>query len=155
MLQFFGGKRAEAVELIKKRLSETPNDPSLWCSLGDITEDDAFFEKALQVSNNRSYRAKRSMAKSACKRGDYYTPIILWESALAMNSMDRDGWFGLGTPALKAPDPGKALDAFTRVIQLDPENEDAWNNIACLQTMKKRGKECWVFNKLKCINHYG
>jgi len=24
------GKKAEAVELIKKRLLETPNDPSLW-----------------------------------------------------------------------------------------------------------------------------
>jgi len=75
------------------------------CSLGDITENDACFEKALEVSNNRSYTAKvclcifvffclphicfyhiiklvfllqRSMAKSAYKRGDYYTSIILW-----------------------------------------------------------------------------
>ncbi|QCE13580.1 superkiller protein 3 [Vigna unguiculata] len=138
------GKKAEAVELIKKRLLETPNDPSLWCSLGDITENDACFEKALEVSNNRSYTAKRSMAKSAYKRGDYYTSIILWDSAIAMNSMDSEGWFGLGKAALKAPETGKALDAFTRVIQLDPENENAWNNIACLQTMKKRGKEAFI-----------
>ncbi|XP_052190220.1 uncharacterized protein LOC127799954, partial [Diospyros lotus] len=31
-------KKAAAVELIKMRLSEMPNDPRLWCSLGDITE---------------------------------------------------------------------------------------------------------------------
>ena len=28
------------------------------CSLGDITNDDACYEKALEVSNNRSARAK-------------------------------------------------------------------------------------------------
>jgi tetratricopeptide (TPR) repeat protein len=26
----------------------------------------------------------------------------------------------------------KALDAFTRAVQIDPENGEAWNNIACL-----------------------
>lgn len=26
----------------------------------------------------------------------------------------------------------KALDAFTTAVQLDPENGEAWNNIACL-----------------------
>ncbi|ESW10241.1 hypothetical protein PHAVU_009G192300 [Phaseolus vulgaris] len=138
------GKKATAVELIRKRLLETPNDPRLWCSLGDITDDDACFEKALEVSNNRSYRAKRSLAQSAYKRGDYKTSQILWESALAMNSMYPDGWFQLGDAALKAQDTEKALDAFTRVIQLDPENGDAWNYIGSLHMMKKKGKEAFI-----------
>lgn len=33
---------------------------------------------------------------------------------------------------LQARDTEKALDAFTRAVQLDPENGEAWNNIACL-----------------------
>lgn len=33
---------------------------------------------------------------------------------------------------LQARDVEKALDAFTRAVQLDPENGEAWNNIACL-----------------------
>lgn len=33
---------------------------------------------------------------------------------------------------LQARDIEKALDAFTRAVQLDPENGEAWNNIACL-----------------------
>ena len=26
----------------------------------------------------------------------------------------------------------KAVDAFSRAVQIDPENGEAWNNIACL-----------------------
>ncbi|KAL2347131.1 hypothetical protein Fmac_001131 [Flemingia macrophylla] len=137
-------KKATAVELIRKRLSERPNDPRLWCSLGDTTANDACYEKALEVSNNRSARAKRSLARSAYNRGDYETSKILWESAMSMNSMYPDGWFALGAAALKAQDIEKALDAFTRAVQLDPENGEAWNNIACLHMIKKKSKESFI-----------
>lgn len=33
---------------------------------------------------------------------------------------------------MQARDIDKALDAFTRAVQLDPDNGEAWNNIACL-----------------------
>ncbi|PRQ55074.1 putative 43kDa postsynaptic protein [Rosa chinensis] len=131
-------KKAAAVELIKTRLSETPNDPRLWCSLGDVTDDDACFEKALEVSNDRSARAKRSLARSAYNRGEYRTSKLLWESAMALNSLYPDGWFALGAAALKA------LDGFTRAVQLDPENGEAWNNIACLHMIKGKRKEAFI-----------
>ncbi|KAL9267314.1 Tetratricopeptide repeat protein 27-like protein [Drosera capensis] len=137
-------KKSAAVELIKTRLSEVPNDPRLWCSLGDVTNDDACYEKALAVSNNRSVRAKRSLARSAYNRGDYETSKLLWESAMALNSLYPDGWFALGAAALKARDIEKALDSFTRAVQLDPENGEAWNNIACLHMVKKRSKEAVI-----------
>lgn len=33
---------------------------------------------------------------------------------------------------MQARDIDKALDGFTRAVQLDPDNGEAWNNIACL-----------------------
>ncbi|XP_038693277.1 tetratricopeptide repeat protein 27 homolog isoform X2 [Tripterygium wilfordii] len=138
------GKKAAAVELIKTRLSELPNDPRLWCSLGDVTNNDDCYEKALEVSKNRSARAKRSLARSAYNRGDYEKSKLLWESAMALNSLYPDGWFALGAASLKARDVEKALDAFTRAVQLDPENGEAWNNIACLHMIKKRSKEAFI-----------
>lgn len=33
---------------------------------------------------------------------------------------------------MQARNIDKALDAFTTAVQLDPENGEAWNNIACL-----------------------
>ncbi|XP_057779413.1 uncharacterized protein LOC130997991 [Salvia miltiorrhiza] len=137
-------KKAAAVELIKKRLSEKPSDPRLWCSLGDVTNDDASYEKALEVSGRRSARAYRSLARSAYNRGEYEKSKILWESAMGLNSLYPDGWFALGAAALKSRDVDKALDGFTRAVQLDPENGEAWNNIACLHMVKKRSKEAFI-----------
>ncbi|OWM66522.1 hypothetical protein CDL15_Pgr013739 [Punica granatum] len=137
-------KKAAAVDLIKTRLSVTPNDPRLWCSLGDVTNDDACYKKALEVSNNKSARAMRSLARSAYNRGEYEESMILWESAMALNSLYPDGWFALGAAALKARNIEKAVDGFTRAVQLDPENGEAWNNIACLHMIKKKSKESFI-----------
>ncbi|TYI42694.1 hypothetical protein ES332_A01G117000v1 [Gossypium tomentosum] len=137
-------KKAAAVELIKEQLSRMPNDPKLWCSLGDITHSDACYEKALEVSNDRSARAKRCLAYNAYGRGEYEKSKILWESALALNSLYSNGWFALGAAALKARDVEKALDGFTRAVQLDPENGEAWNNIACLHMIKRKSKESFI-----------
>ncbi|KAH9707023.1 TPR REGION domain-containing protein [Citrus sinensis] len=106
-----------------------------WCSLGDVTNNDACYEKALEVSNDKSARAKRSLARSAYNIGEYETSKILWEAAMALNSLYPDGWFALGAAALKARDVEKALDGFTRAVQLDPDNGEAWNNIACLYAL--------------------
>ncbi|KAL2459841.1 Protein prenylyltransferase superfamily protein [Forsythia ovata] len=137
-------KKVAAIELIKKRLSEKPFDPRLWCSLGDVTNDDAFYEKALEVSGSKSARALRSLARSAYNRNDYEKSKVLWESAMALNSLYPDGWFALGAACLKSRDVDKALDAFTRSVQLDPENGEAWNNIACLHMIKKKSKESFI-----------
>ncbi|XP_055822601.1 uncharacterized protein LOC129891315 [Solanum dulcamara] len=137
-------KKAAAVELIKARLSERPCDPRLWCSLGDVTSDDKCYEKAQEVSGNKSARAQRALARSAYNRGEFEKSKDLWDSAMAMNSMYPDGWFALGAAALKARDVEKALDGFTRAVQLDPENGEAWNNIACLHMVKKKNKEAFI-----------
>ncbi|XP_026406486.1 tetratricopeptide repeat protein 27 homolog [Papaver somniferum] len=137
-------KKAAAVELIKERLCELPNDPRLWCSLGDVTNIDAHYEKALEVSNNKSARAKRSLARSAYNRGHYEESKTLWESAMALNSLFPDGWFALGAAALKAQDIDMALIGFSRAVELDPDNGEAWNNIACLHMMKESYKKAFT-----------
>uniref|UniRef100_A0A0D9WYH1 Uncharacterized protein n=1 Tax=Leersia perrieri TaxID=77586 RepID=A0A0D9WYH1_9ORYZ len=127
------GKVADATSLINARISVTPNDPRLWCSLGDVTNNDDHYKKALEVSNNKSARALRSLARSAYNRNDFHASKMLWESALALNSLFPDGWFAYGTVAWKDKDLQKAVDAFSRSVQIDPENGEAWNNIACLR----------------------
>ncbi|KAH0860647.1 hypothetical protein HID58_088908 [Brassica napus] len=149
------GKKSAAVDLINAQLSERPNDPRLWCSLGDVTIDDSCYEKALEVSNDKSVRAKRALARSAYNRGDFEKSKMLWymshifsflyrEAAMALNSLYPDGWFALGAAALKARDVQKALDSFTFAVQLDPDNGEAWNNIACLHMIKKKSKESFI-----------
>uniref|UniRef100_A0A803MD26 Uncharacterized protein n=1 Tax=Chenopodium quinoa TaxID=63459 RepID=A0A803MD26_CHEQI len=135
-------KKAAAAELIKAWLLETPSDPR--CSLGGVANDDSCYLKALEVSNDRCARAKRSLARRAYSQGDYEKCQVLWESAMALNSLYPDGWFALGAAALKAKDVNKALDGFIRAVQLDPENGEAWNNIACLHMIRKKSQEAFI-----------
>lgn len=137
-------KKSAAVDLIKVELTKRPQDSRLWCSLADVTSDDTYYEKALEISGNNSARALRSLARSAYNKADYEKSKALWESAMRLNSLYQDGWFALGAAALKARDVDMALDGFTRAVQLDPENGEAWNNIACLHMVKKRNKESFV-----------
>lgn len=56
------GKVAQATSLVRERLEVSPQDPRLWCSLGDLTLDDACYTKAWEVSAHRHARAQRSLA---------------------------------------------------------------------------------------------
>jgi cytochrome c-type biogenesis protein CcmH/NrfG len=40
-----------------------PDDAKLWCVLGDIQQQEQHYEKAWQVSGQRSSRAQRSIAR--------------------------------------------------------------------------------------------
>ncbi|GLJ51935.1 hypothetical protein SUGI_1103520 [Cryptomeria japonica] len=148
------GKNPAAIDLIKERLQHNPEDPRLWCSLGDVTLNDDNYIKALEVSGNRFARAERSLARSAYNRGEYKLSRSHWEASLALNSLHPDGWFALGSAALKARDFDKAIDGFTRAVQLDPDNGEAWNNIACLHMMKKRNKEAFTAFKEALKNEH-
>ena len=49
----------------------TPDDARLWCSLGDLTLEDAHFHTAWERSGRRSVRAQRSLARSAHRQQKY------------------------------------------------------------------------------------
>nr|GLL33463.1 tetratricopeptide repeat protein 27 homolog isoform X2 [Ipomoea trifida] len=56
----------------------------LRCSLGDVTNSDSCYEKAQEVSGNKSARAP-----GVCNENELYVSLYL------------DGWFALGAAALK------------------------------------------------------
>ena len=55
-----------------------------------------------------------------------------WELALGVNPLHPEGWFSLGYCALKQQDFSRALQAFSRCAQQQPDNGDAWNNLAAI-----------------------
>ena len=140
-------KTAQAQTLIKERLEESPNDPRLWCALGDVTKDDSCYVEAWTRSGNRHARAQRSLAVSAMRAEDYAGSIGHWEKALALNPLFPSGWFGLGYCYMREEMEGKALHAYTRVTQLNPDNGEAWNNLAALHLKQNSWKK--AFSALK------
>eukprot|EP00891_Asterochloris_glomerata_P006782 jgi/Astpho2/6782/Aster-07226 len=162
-------KVPQAKALVLTRLQVTPNDARLWCSLGDLTLEDAHLHTAWERSGHRS-SAKH------------------WEAALAINPLHPEGWFALGYCCIKTQDYTRAcqsciyashqhssqtslsyepalaedswgrpgfqegetsvslLQAFTRCAQQEPDNGEAWNNLAAIHLQLQRPAE--AFNAL-------
>ena len=165
------GKTAAARELISARLRATPEDPSLWCALGDLAEEgggpggDRHYEEAWRRSRGRSARAKRSLARSALRRKDYAGAGAHFEDALALSPMHAQAWFSLGYCRLREAGDGAAaaaaasseppaaaaatevarltpaLRAFSRVTLLDPQHGEAWANLSALWLRAGRPRE--------------
>ena len=55
-----------------------------------------------------------------------------WELALGVNPLHPEGWFALGYCALKRRNFVRAAQAFSRCAQQQPDNGDAWNNLAAI-----------------------
>ena len=68
-------KKSVATNLIKKRLEEQPEDPRLWCALGDVTLNEDCYLKAWEVSGRRFGRAQRSLGRSAYNKGEYVRSV--------------------------------------------------------------------------------
>nr|XP_024385943.1 tetratricopeptide repeat protein 27 homolog isoform X2 [Physcomitrium patens] len=137
------GKKAAAADLINRRLRSHPNDPRLWCSLGDVTLSDDCYRKAWEVSNQHYARAQRSLGRTSYSRKEYAKSMEHWKLALKLNPLHPDGWFALGSAAVQANDVDTAINAFTRSVQLDPENGESWNNLAALNMVRRRSKEAF------------
>lgn len=57
-----------ATALIRRQLEAHPDDPRLWCALGDVTKEDEHYVTAWEKSRGRHARAQRSLARSAMIR---------------------------------------------------------------------------------------
>ena len=66
-----------------------------------------------------------------------------WEKALALNPLFPQGWFGLGYCCLKTKSHQRALQAFTRCAQQEPDNGEAWNNIAAIHLQLQHAPEAF------------
>ena len=60
-------KKAAAEDLIRRRLSQDPEDPRLLTALGDLTQDPMLWERAWEASGGRYVRAQRRLAERAHK----------------------------------------------------------------------------------------
>ena len=122
-------KVGRAAQLLRSLLEVAPT-PSLWCTLGDVLDDDALLEKAWALSNQRLARAKRLLGASAFKRADYEAAKRHLSDALAVNAQFPSAWFRLGAAAMRTRDWPTAKTAYSRAVMLEPDDGDSWANLA-------------------------
>ncbi|KAE8354123.1 hypothetical protein BDV28DRAFT_131780 [Aspergillus coremiiformis] len=122
-------------------LSPLPADaPRLFCILGDIDSDPTMYEHAWEVSNKRYARAQRSLARHYLT----LTPPALekaeeaYRKSLHINRLNHGAWFALGCVQLELQRWDDAITSFTRTVQLEENDAEAWSNLAAaiLRTSK-------------------
>lgn len=113
--------------------SPLPADaPRLFCILGDIEKDEKLYERAWDISGQRYARAQRSLARHYLG----LTPPQLeqaedaYRKSLHINRLNHSAWFALGCVQLELQRWEDATDSFTRCVQLDDTDGEAWSNLA-------------------------
>ncbi|KAH8705943.1 TPR domain protein [Talaromyces proteolyticus] len=114
-------------------LSPLPVDaPRLFCILGDVNEDPDMYERAWDVSGQRYARAQRSLARLYLKS---QPPILdkaeeAYKKSLKINPLNHGAWFALGCVQLNREQWDDAVESFTRTVQLEQDDAEAWSNLA-------------------------
>lgn len=113
--------------------SPLPADaPRLLCILGDIEKDEKLYERAWDISGQRYARAQRSLARHYLA----LTPPQLeqaedaYRKSLHINRLNHSAWFALGCVQLELQRWEDATNSFTRCVQLDDTDGEAWSNLA-------------------------
>ncbi|RAL08554.1 TPR-like protein [Aspergillus homomorphus CBS 101889] len=114
-------------------LSPLPADaPRLLCILGDIDTDPAMYERAWEVSNQRYARAQRSLARHylTLKPPALEKAEEAYRKSLDINRLNHGAWFALGCVQLELHRWDDAIFSFTRTVQLEDTDAEAWSNLA-------------------------
>jgi tetratricopeptide (TPR) repeat protein len=112
-------------------LLSLPSDAArLYCILGDIENDPAHYQRAWTVSNNRYARAQRSLGRYYVKNKKYIEAADAYLKSLHINRLNASTWFALGCVQLELSDWPGAVNSFTRTVQLQDDDAEAWSNLA-------------------------
>uniref|UniRef100_A0A093XCL1 TPR repeat-containing protein C19B12.01 n=1 Tax=Talaromyces marneffei PM1 TaxID=1077442 RepID=A0A093XCL1_TALMA len=114
-------------------LSQLPTDaPRLFCILGDIDSEPAMYERAWEVSGQRYARAQRSLARLylQAKPPAYEKAEEAYKKSLKINPLNHGAWFALGCVQLNREQWHAAIESFTRTVQLEQDDAEAWSNLA-------------------------
>ena len=136
------GKEKKAEEIVRKRLAKAET-PRMWAALGDITGDKSHYENALKVSNGKFSPAHVALGKYYADKGDLKNATEQFKMAVRIKPLSPHVWFRLGALSMRIRDWGTALQAFTEVVQQEPEEGDAWANVAAIHMHNKNPGEAY------------
>ncbi|XP_047131982.1 tetratricopeptide repeat protein 27 isoform X1 [Hydra vulgaris] len=123
------GKHGKAEKIIRNQLA-IRETAVLWCLLGDATMDIQYYEKAWTVSNYRSARAQRSIGLSYLRKQMFAEAIPYLQKSLDLNCLQPSVAFSLGCSCMATNQLDLATKALQQCCSLDPDNSQAWNNLA-------------------------
>lgn len=120
----------KAAEVLRAELEKKGDNVRIWCLLGDATNDESCYEKAWQLSGNRSWLALKHWGLYYFNKKEYAKSISILDSSLKINSLQVQLWFNLGYANLVVEDWNLCAIAYRHYCYLEPENFEAWNNLS-------------------------
>lgn len=144
--------RRDRAEAIIRRLLEQEETAHLYCLLGDATQDPQHFEKAWEISKHTSSRAQRSLGLMHYHKKEFKDAIPYLEKSVELNGIQMNVWFALGYSAMQVEDYPLCVKAYKRVVNLDSDSFEAWNNMASAYIHMGDKPKAWkvLQESLKC-----
>ncbi|KAL7519666.1 hypothetical protein ACHAWX_004423 [Stephanocyclus meneghinianus] len=136
------GKESKAEEVVRKRLA-VKETPRMYAALGDLTKDPKYFERALELSHGKFYDAYVALGKYHFDRGDLRVAMKHYRDALGTKPLMPAVWFKVGTIGMQLREWDTALRAFTEVVQQQPDEGDAWANVAAIHMYRRNPAEAY------------
>lgn len=102
----------------------------LYCLLGDALDDKSFYEKAWQLSGQKSGRAQRHLGFYYFAKKQYEEAISHLEKSVEINSLQENVWARIGYSALELKRWNLAAKAYRHYTNIEPNGFESWNNLA-------------------------
>jgi tetratricopeptide (TPR) repeat protein len=115
----------------------------MWSALGDLTNDPTYYERSVELSKGRFSTAYIALGQYYFEKGQMETSALNYEKALKTRPLSPGVWFRLGTISMKLGRWERALQAFSEVVQQEPEEADAWANVAAVHMHNKMPAEAY------------
>lgn len=132
----------KAKELALQRLEVAPT-ARLLCTLGDITGEEEYYQRAWEMSHTCS-RAQRTLARRAFERQDFTTCVDHYTLALEVNPLFHSAWFTKGCALMRLQRWADGAHAFVQMVSLDDSQADAWNNLAACRIHEGKPQEAFL-----------
>ena len=136
------GKERLAREIVEQRLKVDPT-PRMWVALGDLTKDPQHYNNAIELSQGRFSAAYVALGQHYFEQGSLVESARNYRKALTLRPLAPQVWFRLGTISMQLKDWATALEAFSNVVQQEPEEHDAWANVAAIHMKNKCPEEAY------------
>ncbi|XP_030854836.1 tetratricopeptide repeat protein 27 [Strongylocentrotus purpuratus] len=123
------GKPEKAIHIIEEELAKEET-ALMWCLFGDVTLEKKYYEKAWEVSGQKSSRAMKSLGLIYLHDEEFLKAIECLELSLDRNYLQYGAWFSLGFCSFQSKKYETAVKAYRRCVQLENDDSQSWNNLA-------------------------
>ncbi|XP_019557679.2 tetratricopeptide repeat protein 27 [Aedes albopictus] len=121
--------RHKAAEIIRQEIEKQPT-VTLYCLLGDATDDVECFQKAWELSGENSARAQRHWGNYHFARKQYQEAISHLKKSVEINCLQETTLLRLGYAALQLEQWEEAAKAYRLYTNLEAHGFESWNNLS-------------------------